>query len=236
MESNERIELMMNIVNRFEYPVLERTTRPDGIRHYACPETNLPLPSVTTILSATQDKQFLVEWRKRIGDREADRQSKYGSDLGSLVHESIENHIMGIERPSGSAPMRVLSRNMANQIIEECLPHVDEVWGIETPLYFPGLFAGTSDLVGVYKGRESIMDHKNTKKMKKKEDITDYRDQLCAYIIAHNEKYGTHIDQAVVFMVARSLEVKTHIWDIDEVEQGKKSFLDRVEYYLNTAA
>lgn len=234
METRERIDLMMNIVNRFEYPELERTTRPDGIRHYSCPETNLQLASVTTILSATQDKQFLVEWRKRIGDREADRQSKYGSDLGSLVHDSIEKHIMGIERPAGSAPMRVLSRNMADRIIEECLPHVDEVWGIETPLYFPGLFAGTSDLVGVYRGKESIMDHKNTKKMKKKEQIEDYRDQLCAYIIAHNEKYGTKIEQAVVFMVSRQLEVVTHIWDIDEVNAGKKSFLDRVEYYLNT--
>lgn len=225
----------MNIKPNFIYPEITRITNPDGTRFYTCPDTNHQLASVTTILSVTQDKQFLVEWRKRIGDREADRQSKYGSDLGSLVHESIENHILGTERPKGNAPMRVLSRNMANQIIEQCLPHVDEVWGIETPLYYPGLYAGTSDLVGVYRGVESIMDHKNTKRMKTKEQIEEYRDQLCAYIIAHNEKYGTKIKQAVVFMVSRELECRTHIWEFAEVEAGCKAFLDRVEFYYNAA-
>ena len=226
----------MNINKRFIYPELERITRVDGVRHYRCPETNTMVPSVTTILSSTSDKTHLLEWRKRIGDREADRQSKYGSDLGSLVHDSIEKHILGETRSSGTAPMRVLSRNMANRIIDECLPHVDEVWGIETPLYYPGLFAGTSDLVGIYRGVESIMDHKNAKKMRTKEQISDYRDQLCAYIISHNEKYGTNICQGVVFMVSRNLDVQTHIWGIDEIEEGKKSFLDRLEYYLNITA
>ncbi len=224
----------MNIVDRYSYPALNRITRPDGVRHYECPETNEQLASVTTILSATSDKEFLIEWRKRIGDKEADRQSKYGSDLGSLVHESIEAYIMGIERPGGSAPMRVLSRNMANQIIEQCLPNVDEVWGIEAPLYYPGLFAGTSDLVGVYRGLESIIDHKNAKKMRTKEKIIDYRDQLAAYAIAHDAKYGTNIQQGVVFMVSRDLECKTFIWNREELEEGKQSFLNRVETYLSS--
>jgi genome maintenance exonuclease 1 len=224
----------MNIVSKFEYPILDRVTNLDGTRFYTCPETKNPLASVTTILSATADKKFLVEWRKRIGDKEADRQSSYGSGLGSLVHENIENHILGIERPRGNAPMRVLSRQMADRIIDECLPHVDEVWGIETPLYYPGLFAGTTDLCGLYRGVPSIMDHKNTKKMKTKEQIIDYRDQLSAYIIAHNARYGTDIKQGVVFMVSRALEVKTHIWNADEIKEGCDSFMDRVEQYLNS--
>lgn len=233
MIANSCIDGGMNINPRFHYPELTRTTRPDGVRHYTCPETGEQLASVTTILSHTAEKQHLKEWRERIGDREADRQSKYGSDLGSLMHEHIENHILGEERPRGSAPMRVLSRNMANQIIEQCLPKVDEIWGIETALYYPSLFAGTCDLVGIYDGVESIMDHKSAKKMRKREDIIDYRDQISAYIISHDAKYGTNIEQGVVFMASRDLECQTFIWTKDEIKEGKKSFLDRVGRYLD---
>lgn len=223
----------MNIVSRFEYPVLKRVTYEDGRRFYTCPETGNQLMSVTTILDATSDKQGLLEWRERVGDKEADRQSNYGKNLGSLVHKNIEDYIEGLPRPTGNAPLRVLARRMSQRIIDECLPHVDEVWGIEKALYLPGLYAGTCDLCGVYRGKESIMDHKNSKKMKKKSDIVDYRDQLSAYIIAHNEKYGTNIQQGVVFMVDRELKVETFVWDADEIHSGKASFLDRVGRYLN---
>lgn len=223
----------MTLNLKYVYPDLIRTTRDDGVRHYTCPETQTELPSVTTILSHTADKKFLKEWRERVGEKEADRQSKYGSDLGSLMHEHVENHILGRERPRGSAPMRVLSRNMADQIIEKCLPYVDEIWGIETPLYYPGLYAGTTDLVGIYKGRPSVMDHKSAKKMRNRKDIGDYRDQIAAYCIAHDAKYGTEIQQGVVFMAARDLTVETFIWDRAEIEEGKISFLNRVERYLD---
>lgn len=223
----------MNIVNRYEYPVLTRETADNGVRHYNCPDTRAKLPSVTTILDSTSDKSFLVEWRKRLGDAEADRQSNYGKNLGSLVHENIENYIEGIEGKTGNAPLRVLARRMAQRIIDECLPNVDEVWGIEKALYLPGLYAGTADLLGVYKGRPAIMDHKNAKKMREREKILDYRDQLAAYAIAHNEKYGTEINTGVVFMVDRALNVKEFIWELDEMEAGKTSFLNRVEAYLS---
>lgn len=224
----------MKLNPRFVYPELERITNDDGVRHYTCPETGIQLPSVTTILSATSDKTTLLEWRERVGDKEADRLSKYGTDLGSLMHEGIENHIAGKELPRGSAPMRVLARKMATQIIDQCLPHVDEIWGVETALYYPGLYAGTTDLVGIYNGKESVMDHKSSKKMKKQSDILDYRDQLCAYIIAHNEKYGTSIEQGVVFMASRDLKCETFIWNKDEISEGKASFLDRVGRYLDS--
>ncbi len=222
----------MNIVSRYDYPELTRVTRDDGVRHYNCPETGAKLPSVTTILDSTADKQFLVEWRARIGDAEADRQSNYGKNLGTLVHQNIEDHIAGLERPTGNAPLRVLARRMSQRIIDECLPYVDEVWGIEKALYYPGLFAGTCDLLGVYKGRPAIMDHKNAKKMRTREKIIDYLHQLSAYIICHNARYGTDIDQGVVFMVDRQLNCQTFVWELDEIEAGKAAFLDRVEGYL----
>lgn len=222
----------MNIVEKYEYPPIDRVTNEDGTRFYTCPESGKPLPSITTILDKTSDKSFLVEWRKRIGDVEADRQSNYGKNLGSLVHENIENHIMGIEGKTGNAPLRILARRMAARIVEECLPHVDEVWGIEKPLYFPELFAGTADLLGVYKGKASIMDHKNAKKMRKREDIKDYLDQLSAYALCHNNRYGTNICQGVVFMVDRQLNCQTFVWEGLEFKDGQNSFLDRVDKYL----
>ncbi len=222
----------MNIVNRFEYPELTRETAENGVRHYNCPDTGTKLPSVTTILDATSDKSFLLEWKARVGEAEAKRQSDYGKNLGSLVHKNVEDYIEGLPRPTGNAPLRVLARRMSQRIIDECLPHVDEVWGIEKALYLPGLYAGTADLLGVYKGRPAVMDHKNAKKMRTKEKIVDYRDQLCAYIIAHNEKYGTEIETGVVFMVDREQNVETFVWDAAEVAAGKASFLDRVEAYL----
>lgn len=225
----------MNIVSPYEYPVIERVTNEDGTRFYTCPDTGAPLPSVTTVISSTSDKSFLVEWRARLGDAEADRQSNYGKNLGTLVHENIENHIMGLEPKTGNAPLRILARKMAQRIIDECLPHVDEVWGIEKALYYPGLFAGTCDLIGQYKGVPSIMDHKNAKKLRSRDHITDYLHQLSAYSIAHNAKYGTDIQQGVIFMVDRELNCKTFIYDANEMKQGQEKFLDRFEDYLSKA-
>lgn len=221
----------MNIVQRYDYPEIDRVTHDDGIRYYTCPETNQPLISVTSVLSATSDKSFLVEWRKRIGDKAADQQSKYGSDLGSLVHTHIENHIMGIDRPQGSAPMRILSRNMADQIITKCLPLVDEVWGIETPLYYPGLVAGTCDLIGLHEGSPAIMDHKNAKKMRNRKDIVDYFHQLAAYAEFHDKVHGTKINKGVIFMVDRQLECNTFVIDGLEFQDAKDQWWKRVDQY-----
>jgi genome maintenance exonuclease 1 len=220
------------ITERFDYPILNRVTEESGFRYYVCPETGAPLTSVTTILDHGADKSFLTEWRNRIGDKEADRQSNYGKSLGTLVHENIENHIMGIERPSGNAPLRVLARKMSQRIIDECLPHLDEIWGIEKHLYVPGCYAGTCDLVGVYQGKASIVDHKNAKKMRTREKIQDYLLQMSAYVIAHNDRYGTDIEQGVIFMVDRDLQCQTFVYDALEIAAGKVAFLDRLERYL----
>jgi genome maintenance exonuclease 1 len=226
----------MKLNQRFEYPELNRVTYEDGNRFYVCPETGANLPSVTTILSATADKAFLVEWVARVGEVEAARQRKAGTDLGSLVHTHVECHILGVERPGGNNLIRILSRDMADKLIADCLPGVEEVWGMEVALYYPGLFAGTCDLVGVYKGKPCIMDHKTAKKMRKREDIGDYFDQLCAYMIAHNEVHGTDIQHGAIFMVDR--DKKTSVFEINatDVEKHRNSFLEKVSAYLEKSA
>jgi genome maintenance exonuclease 1 len=92
---------------------------------------------------------------------------------------------------------------MANTVIEKGLKNVNEFWGVEIPLYFPQLYAGTTDGCGIHLGDESILDYKQTNKPKKEEWIEDYYLQLTAYALAHNEVYGTNIRKGVVLMCVK---------------------------------
>ena len=219
---------MITFNHKFKY---EKLTRIDGpSRLYATPDGSR-VPSVTTILSSTADKTFLNEWKKRVGETEAQRISTESAGLGTLVHKHIENFIEGIERPPGSTPIHVLARSMSDRVIEEGLSGVDEVWGMEASLYYPGLYAGTTDLCGVYKGKPSIMDHKTAKKMKKPEWMQDYFIQTTAYALAHNEVHGTDIQQGVLFMVDRENQYQTFIIEGAEFKHYSDLWLQRVEQY-----
>lgn len=219
---------MITFNPRFKY---EKLTRIDGpSRLYATPDGSR-VPSVTTILNGTADKTALVEWRKRVGDAEATRISTESAGLGTLVHKHVENFIEGIERPPGSTPIHVLARSMSDMIINKGLPGVDEVWGMEASLYYPGLYAGTTDLCGVYKGKPSIMDHKTAKKMKKPEWMQDYFIQTTAYALAHNEVHGTDIQQGVLFMADREGAYQTFIIEGAEFKHYSDLWLQRVEQY-----
>jgi len=219
---------MITFNHKFKY---EKLTRIDGpSRLYATPDGSR-VPSVTTILSSTADKTFLNEWKKRVGEAEAQRISTESAGLGTLVHKHIENFIEGIERPPGSTPIHILARSMSDKVIENGLSGVDEVWGMEASLYYPGLYAGTTDLCGVYKGRPSIMDHKTAKKMKKPEWMQDYFIQTTAYALAHNEVHGTDIQQGVLFMVDRENQYQTFIIEGAEFKHYSDLWLQRVEQY-----
>lgn len=222
----------MNLASHYSYPKLDRTTNDDGTRFYIDPVTGNPLPSVTTVLSGTSDKSAIKLWEERVGKEKADRVRKEATDLGSLMHLHVENHVMGVPRPGGNNLIRLQAARMADQIIEKGLPRVNEVWGQEVAMYFPGLYAGTTDLVGVHDGIPSIMDHKTAKKMRTRDMIFDYFDQMVAYSLAHNEVYGTKIERGVIFMVARDLSYKEFILEGAEYEKHKVSFLTRLETYI----
>lgn len=224
----------MLIKPRFDYPKLDRTTAEDGTRFYICPNTGQPLPSVTTILSHTADKSFLVEWEARVGKKKADEIRTEAANLGTLMHTHMECHVQGIERPRGSNMIRQLAERMSNKIIAEGMPSVNEVWGYEIPLYFPGLYAGTTDLLGVHNGEPAIMDYKNTKKMKKKEMITDYFCQGAAYALAHNAVFGTDIAKIVIFMVDRELNYKEFVVEGDEFVHYAEMWIQRLQEYERT--
>tara|TARA_A100001388_G_scaffold4207_1_gene3119 strand:- start:2454 stop:3137 length:684 start_codon:yes stop_codon:yes gene_type:complete len=226
---------MSLIVKRFDYTKLSRTSL-DGKRVYQCPDGNA-VASVTTILDSTKDKTHLLEWRKRVGEETAKRITKEASGMGTRMHKYIENYINdGSWGTPGSNPYSQQAFKMAKIVHENALKDVNEIWGSEVGLYFPKIYAGTTDCVGQYKGNPCIIDFKQTNKPKKKEWVEDYFLQLVAYAEAHNEVYGTDIKEGHVFMCSRKLDYQQ--FDITPITYNhyKKEWWNRVEeYYIKHA-
>lgn len=181
------------------------------------------VPSVTTILDATKPeeaKKALREWRKRVGEIKAKEITTEAAGRGTRMHKFLENHVKtGNSGEPGSNPYSKQSHIMAQEIINNGLSNCQEFWGTEVSLYFPEVYAGTTDLVGVHDGAEAIMDHKQSNKPKKREWIDDYFLQLAAYANAHNEVYGTKIRKGVVFMCVAPKETSPGVWNKPEYQE-----------------
>jgi genome maintenance exonuclease 1 len=115
----------------------------------------------------------------------------------------LEDHIT--KKPSQSKNNLVyqLANKMANAIIENGLKHIPVVWGVEAKLYYEDLYAGTTDLVGLWKNKPAIIDFKTTKNKKTKKDIQHYFLQGVAYAHAHNQMFDTNIETVVILMADR---------------------------------
>lgn len=216
----------MLITNKFEYKPLQRCEGPHG-RRYIVGEGR-PLPSVTTILGKMKDLTHIKEWKNRVGEEEAQRIVTEAGGLGQSMHKNLENHILGL-------PMKgnVMSQTLANLIIRKGLPKVSEIWGSEVMLYSTGLYAGTTDLVGLHEDVPAIMDFKNSLKDKKKEWIDDYFMQLGAYALSHNEMYGTDIQKGVVMMATRDGNYQEFVIEGSEFNQYQIMWADKVCAYYD---
>jgi len=221
---------MTLIVNKFEYRKLKRVEI-NGKRRYDW-GGDTPVPSVTTILDGTKDKTHLIEWRKRVGETKATEITVTAANRGTRMHKYLELYIESGEWPvPGSNPYAQHAHKMATVIKVHAMDDVDEVWGSEVPLYIPNIYAGTTDVVGVYKGNPCIMDFKQTNKPKKKEWVEDYYLQMTAYALAHNEVHGTTIQEGHVFMCSQDLEYQQFdLWP-DEFDYWSRRWWDRVEEY-----
>lgn len=221
------------ITEKFVYAPLYRETI-DGSRKYATPDGE-KLPSVTTILDFTkpeEKKKALQEWRKRVGHEKAQQITTEAAGRGTRMHKWIEDYIKtGIIGEPGSNPYSKQSHNMAQSIINKGLINCNEFWGTEVPLYFPKIYAGTTDLVGVHDGSEAIMDHKQTNKPKKREWIDDYFIQLAAYAAAHNEVHGTNIRKGVIFMCSADNQYQEFILEGVDFDKYSDIWFKRVEQY-----
>jgi len=212
----------------FKYNTLNRVTKEQG-RHYETPYG--VVPSVTTILSTTSDKSGLMAWRKRLGDKEATRQTVEAANIGTLVHKHLECYIEGSPRPQGNNVIHTMAREMSDKIINSDLKPLQEVWGLEAALFYPELYAGTADCIGIYDGSPAILDFKTSKKNKKDEHVIDYFLQASAYALAHNFQFGTNIKKFVILMTNREGGVQT--WKVSGLDFQKYSDMwhQRLEAY-----
>lgn len=223
------------ITPTYEYKQLTRTTV-DGSRKYLTPDGSR-VASVTTILDKTKPEESvkaLAAWRKNVGYAKAAEITQKAAGHGTKMHSYLEGYINtdALAIP-GNHPMSIQSNKMANIIVENGLKNLEIAWGTEISLYFPKLFAGTTDLAGVYKGTPAIVDFKQTNKLKTRERVEDYLLQLAAYAIAHDEVYNTKIEMGVILMCSQNLEFQT--WELTgvELEEYKEKWWARVEKYYN---
>lgn len=205
---------MLSINSPYPYQEFQRKSV-NGKRLYENPYGDA-VPSVTTILDKTKPKEkreALNRWKKRVGEEEARRIVTEAANVGTQMHNMLEAWVKNEEYVGEST---VQSRMMADTVKKNVEPYLDEVWGSEVNLCYPELYAGTTDLVGVYKGKPTIMDFKQTNKPKKREWIDDYFMQGAAYGLAHNEMFGTEIENIAIFMCSRDCE-----WQLFEVEAAE---------------
>jgi genome maintenance exonuclease 1 len=235
------------ITQRYNYTPLDRTTI-EGKRHYCLPDGS-KVPSVTTILDKTkpqEKREALANWKKRVGEAQAQAITTEAANRGTRMHAYLESYILSDDmKPLPGNPFAHPSWFMAAQVILEGLCNVDEFWGCEVPLYYSGLYAGTTDCVGMWKGRPAIMDFKQTNKPKKREWIEDYFLQLAAYAQAHDHMHGTAIDTGVILMAAQPklLEDGSYstpqylefVVEKDEFSHWKNEWNKRIELYYLTS-
>ena len=222
----------MQIVQKYNYADLKKQ---DGAtRLYLTPDGE-SLPSVTSILGKTKDKSFLKQWRARVGEKNAEKIIADSAQIGTALHLYIE-HYVNEHAYKDLTDIGIQAGKMAQVIIDhdQGLKKVSEVWGSEVHLYYPGKYAGTTDMIGVYDGRPTIIDFKQTNRPKKREWVQDYLMQLAAYAMAHNKLFDTEIDQGVVLMCSRDLLFQKFELKGENFVRAGETFMKKLDLYLKS--
>ena len=215
---------------KYNYVRVSRTTE-NGSRTYDVNGTKLP--SVTTILDKTKDKSYLDKWRARVGDEEAERIKNHSSKRGTSMHKFIEKYITG----AGYDDLTEIgqqARPMAQKIIEVGLTPISEYYGSEVTLHYPGLFAGSTDLVCIHNGKETIVDFKQANRAKREDWIQDYFLQIGAYAMAHDYVHGSNIEQGIIMICTPDLYFQEFRFEGDQMREYRHKFLTRLNQYYGT--
>lgn len=214
----------MKLIQKYNYVDYRRKTV-NGSRHYVCGEETLP--SVTTILDRTKDKTALEEWANRIGRDNAERVKNEAANRGTKMHKFLEDYIL--DGTPIVEDVNNISSSMAIICLQNIKRKISEVWGSEVKLYYPGKYAGTTDVVGVWEGNEAIIDFKQANKMKKEEWIEDYKLQLVSYANAHNKIHGTNIKRGVIVMCSQFLDYQEFYVSPTSFDYYSNLWWERVE-------
>ena len=220
---------MIKKLNKYSYAHGTRSTEL-GSRNYEV--AGFKLPSVTTVLGKTKDTSFLDSWIKRKGKTEAERIKNESSTRGTSMHKYLENYVLG----KGYEDLTDLgqeTKRMAEKVIEVGLAPVSEYFGSEVTLYYPGLYAGQTDLVGLHNDKETIIDFKQANRPKKEEWIGDYKLQAGAYAMAHDYVHGSSIEQCIIMICTPDLYYQEFRIDGANLRRSKHDFLRRLDQYYD---
>ena len=188
------------------------------------------LPSVTTILSKTKNQKFLKEWKAKVGEKKAEEIKNLSSARGTAMHKHLESYIQEIGYED-LTDIGNQAKSMAEKVIEIGLAPVDEYYGSEVTMYYPGLYAGQTDLVCMHNGEDAIVDFKQSNRPKKKEWIEDYYLQIAAYAMAHDYVHKSRIEKGVIMMCTPDLYYQEFVLSGAELRQYKHKFLKRLDMY-----
>ena len=213
--------------NKYEYAIGKQINEDNG-RIYDV--AGFRLPSVTSILSRTKDQGFLKKWREKVGDKEADRIMNLSSVRGTAMHKYLESYIteVGYEDLTDTGKQ---AKTMAEKVVELGLAPIDEYYGSEVTMYYPGLYAGQTDLVCIHDGKDAIVDFKQANRPKREEWIDDYKLQIAAYAMAHDYVYNSTIEKGVIMVCTQDLYYQEFIIEGVELRNWKHKFLKRLNMY-----
>ena len=213
--------------NKYEYAIGKQINEDNG-RIYDV--AGFRLPSVTSILSRTKDQGFLKQWREKVGDKEADRIMNLSSVRGTAMHKYLESYIteVGYEDLTDTGKQ---AKTMAEKVVELGLAPIDEYYGSEVTMYYPGLYAGQTDLVCIHDGKDAIVDFKQANRPKREEWIDDYKLQIAAYAMAHDYVYNSTIEKGVIMVCTPDLYYQEFIIEGVELRNWKHKFLKRLNMY-----
>ena len=213
--------------DKYNYVRVSRSTD-QGSRTYDVAGTKLP--SVTTILARTKDQTYLDRWKAKVGHEEAERIKNLSSKRGTSMHKFIEKHITG----AGYDDLTEIGQQakpMAQKIIDVGLTPVSEYYGSEVSLYYPGLYAGSTDLVCMHNGKETIADFKQANRAKREDWIQDYFLQIGAYAMAHDYIHGSNIEQGIIMVCTPDLYYQEFKFDGDKMREYRHKFLKRLNQF-----
>ena len=223
----------MKLIRKYDYPSSTRASI-EGLRHYNVDGSTERLPSVTTVLGETQEqskRDSLQRWRQRVGVEEAKKITHDAATRGTSMHMYLEKYCLG-EGYLDLTDTGNVAKHMAECIVDRGIDNrLTEIYGNEATLYYPGLYAGSVDLVGQHDGDIAIIDFKQTNKPKQREWIGDYFLQMAAYGMAHDAVYGTTIEKGVILMCSKDLYYQEFTIEGEEYRKAKHEFLRRLDQF-----
>lgn len=199
----------------------------DGNRVYVTPAGNV-YPSITSILGS-QPKPGIEQWRKKVGEEEANRIMKESSTLGTAVHDLCEMYLYNMPLPT---PKIVEAGEVFNRLRFK-LSNINNIYGLEVPLHSNMLkVAGTADCVAEYNGVLSVIDFKTSRRSKREEWIEGYYIQTMFYAAAFFEMFGALPEQVVILIAVRdSNEVQVFTKSIRELDTYMDKLLTIMKQY-----